>query len=90
MADEAYHRMMEEAYALQAEDRESFQQWVKEASREGFDRKGDPNHNAYYVASKLPPQLYEKFYSFCKQNDWSKSTGIKFAIHQLFLSENGF
>ena len=95
MADQQYHRMMEEAYALQSEedklsleDRESFQQWVKEANKEAFDRKDDPNHNAYYVASKLPPQLYKQFYAFCRTNNWSKSTAIKFAIHQLFSSSN--
>ena len=32
--------------------------------------------------------LYQQFYAFCKTNNWSKSTAIKFAIHQLFSSES--
>ena len=84
MADQKYHQMMEDAYRLQSEDRKAFQQWVKEANKQGWRRSDDPNHNAYYVASKLPPDLYQQFYAFCKTNNWSKSTAIKFAIHQLF------
>ena len=88
MDENDFHQKMQEAYSLQTEDRESFQEWVKEASKEGFNRKNDPNHNAYYVASKLPPRLYQRFYSFCKTNNWSKSTAVKFAIHQLFSAES--
>lgn len=80
--------MMAEAYALQSEDRKAFQQWVKEANRKGWRRSDDPNFNSYYVASKLPPQLYQQFYSFCKSNNWSKSTAIKFAIHKLLSPES--
>lgn len=86
MVDEDFHKMMEEAYQLQSQDRESFQQWVKEANKEEYNRVNDPNHNAYAVSSKLPPLLYRKFYKFCRTNNWSKSTAVKFAIHQL-LSE---
>ena len=46
--------MMAEAYALQSEDRQAFQQWVKDANKKGWRRSDDPNHNSYYVASKLP------------------------------------
>ena len=79
-----------DAYSLQSEDRKAFQKWVKRANKEGFHRANDPNHNAYFVASKLPPYLYASFYRFCKTNGWSKSTAIKFAIHQLLSSkQNG-
>ena len=88
-ADE-FQKATLDAYSLQSEDRKSFEDWAKEANKEGFHRANDPNHNAYYVASKLPPYLYASFYRFCKTNGWSKSTAIKFAIHQLLSSkQNG-
>ena len=90
-ADE-FHKTILEAYLLQSEDRESFENWVIRENRHRNDRpvETDPNHNAYYVASKLPPNLYKRFYSFCEKNHWSKSTAVKFAIHQLLSSkQNG-
>ena len=49
----------------------------------------DKKHgNDYYVAAKLPGKLYAQFYSLCQKQGWSKSTGIKYAIHQLFSSHN--
>tara|TARA_R100001443_G_scaffold109312_1_gene120537 strand:+ start:100 stop:453 length:354 start_codon:yes stop_codon:yes gene_type:complete len=74
--------------------RESFERWVREENRYReikLDHRGadlDPNFNAYYVAAKLPPYLYARFYNFCKTNNWSKSTAIKFAIHQLLSTES--
>tara|TARA_B100001063_G_scaffold72925_1_gene67117 strand:- start:33 stop:311 length:279 start_codon:yes stop_codon:yes gene_type:complete len=92
MNDNAFHEQMQEAYFIQEKDRESFQEWAIQASKElkQLDRKDDPNHNDYYVAVKLPPSQYQRFYTFCKSNDWSKSTALKFAIHQLLSSkQNG-
>ena len=89
MADEDFHKMMETAYALQSEDRKAFELWVKRENRNRNDRpvESDPNHNAYYVGSKLPPLLYRKLYQFCKTNNWSKSTAIKFFVHEFFSSK---
>ena len=90
-ADEVCEHIIQ-AYSLQSKDRKSFEDWVLKENRHRNDRpvETDPNHNAYYVASKLPPRLYRSFYNFCKTNGWSKSTAIKFAIHQLISSkQNG-
>ena len=46
------------------------------------------NGNDYYVAAKLPGNLYSDFYILCQQQGWSKSTGIKFAIDHLLKSLN--
>ena len=76
------------AYSLRIKDRRAFEDWVAKENKSKFDlASSDPNHNAYYVASKLPPYLYASFYRFCKTNGWSKSTAIKFAIHQLLSSK---
>ena len=42
--------------------------------------------NDYYVAAKLPGDLYSDFYILCVEQGWSKATGIKFAIHYLLQS----
>ena len=83
-----------ETFEVSDKVRESFERWVKEENRYReikLDHRGadlDPNMNAYYVASKLPPYLYARFYNFCKTNEWSKSTALKFAIHHLLSSKN--
>ena len=87
-ADQEFHETILEAYSLQEKDRKAFQKWAKEANKEGWRRGNDPNFNAYYVASKLPPNLYRRFFSFCEKNNWSKSTAVKFAIHHLLSSKN--
>ena len=77
-----------DAYSLRSKERKAFEDWVAKENRWKLDpATNDPNHNAYYVASKLPPYLYASFYRFCKTNGWSKSTAIKFAIHQLLSSK---
>ena len=88
MDEQSFHYEMDKAYSLQTQDRKAFEKWIDKARKEGWRRPNDPNFNAYYVAAKLPPSLYQRFYSFCKTNNWSKSTAIKFAIHQLFCSDN--
>jgi hypothetical protein len=71
-AEQKFHRTMQALYAAQKKD-------CTNSKR---------NCNDYYVAAKLPESQYIAFYAFLESKGWSKSTGIKFAIHQLLLSKN--
>jgi hypothetical protein len=87
-AEKEFHKTMAQAYSLQNKDRKSFQQWIRKENTSGWRRREDPHHNAFYVASKLPPDLYKQFYLFCEVNNFSRSTAVKYAIHFLLSSKN--
>ena len=39
--------------------------------------------NTSLVQAKLPSALYTKFYKLLKDQGWSKSTGVQYAIYKL-------
>ena len=39
--------------------------------------------NQYHVQAKLPAPLYREFQTLLKQNNWSITTGIQYAIHKI-------
>ena len=86
--EKEFHKTMAKAYSLQNKDRQSFKNWIKKENTSGWRRRDDPDHNAFHVASKLPPDLYKQFYLFCEVNNFSKSTAVKYAIHFLLSSKH--
>ena len=45
------------------------------------------NRNGYHVQAKLPPDLYQQFWALLKAKNFSKSTGVQYAIYQLLQNE---
>ena len=64
---EEFHQMMRDLYA-------------KQHQSETFSRIDE---NQYHVQAKLPSPLYTKFYQLLKDQGWSKSTGVQYAIYKL-------
>ena len=43
--------------------------------------------NECHVQAKLPPDLYQQFWRFLKAKNFSKSTGVQYAIFQTLKNE---
>lgn len=59
--------------------------WLYETKRAGQSEDGF----RYIARARLPGHLYEPFYRFNEEHDFSMSTGIQFAIYSL-LKSHGF
>lgn len=71
---------------------ESFAEWKSasfiDARRE---RKSDGtalDQNGYHVQAKLPPDLFREFWALIKAKNFSKSTGVQYAIYKLIQDES--
>ena len=75
---------MEPTGSPQNNDYDNFHQKMRQLYKDQQPLVDKKEGNDHYVAAKLPGQLFSEFYSFCKARKWSRSTGVKYAIHQLF------
>ena len=68
---------------------ESFAEWKerafgKDTQKETF---GPISGNQYHVQAKLPPALYREFWALIKARNFTKSTGVQYAIYKLLQNE---
>ena len=68
---EEFHAMMRRLYQEQRKPPEE------------RDRSISRYDNSSLVQAKLPSALYTKFYQLLKEQNWSKSTGVQYAIYKL-------
>lgn len=50
--------------------------------KQGRAKRGEAR-DAYHVQAKLPGDLYAQFFQWLKDNHFSKSRGVQYAIHKL-------
>ena len=63
---------------------DNFHQYMRALYREQHrEEELGPEANQYHVQAKLPAALYREFHEVLKKNNWSISTGIQYAVHQL-------
>ena len=74
---------------------ESFADWKSSAfenaqteRRESGDQTLRADSNSYHVQAKLPSDLYQEFYAFLKAKNFSKSTGVQYAIYKVIHDES--
>ena len=73
---------------------ESFADWKSNAfknaraeRRENGDQTMRADSNNYHVQAKLPADLYQQFWALIKAKNFSKSTGVQYAIFQTLKNE---
>ena len=71
---------------------DAFADWksgsFKQARRDRTETGAALDPNGYHVQAKLPPDLYQGFYSLLKAKGFTKSTGVQYAIFKLLESES--
>ena len=70
---------------------ESFAEWKervlgKDARKETFGPLTGTG-NQYHVQAKLPPALFREFWALIKAKNFTKSTGVQYAIYKLIQDE---
>ena len=73
---EEFHAMMKRLYDEQ-------RQPVKRDEKGRFATSGLSSEGSYLVQAKIPGALYRKFYQLLKQQEWSRSKGVQYAIYKL-------
>ncbi len=68
---EDIHQQMAEAYELQREFDEG-------------KRTTESSYNEYLVQAKLEPPLFKLFWSYCREHDLNRSSGIKSILTKFF------
>ena len=73
---------------------DSFADWKSTAfknaraeRRENGDQTMRADSNNYHVQAKLPSDLYLQFWALLKAKNFSKSTGVQYAIYKLIQDE---
>ena len=68
---------------------ESFAEWKERAFGKATQKEtfGPLTRNQYLVQAKLPPALYREFWALIKAKNFTKSTGVQYAIYKLIQDE---
>ena len=64
-------------------DDEAFHEQMRAAYKLQGTLKDNRNGNDYHVQAKLPASLYSQFWNLLKKQNWSKTTGVRYAIYKL-------
>ena len=73
---EEFHAMMKRLYDEQ-------RQPVTRDEKGRFASSDTSSQRSYLVQAKIPGALYRKFYQLLKQQEWSRSKGVQYAIYKL-------
>ena len=70
---------------------ETFAEWksasFKDARKTRLETGEALDTNGYHVQAKLPPDLFREFWALIKAKNFSKSTGVQYAIYKLLQDE---
>lgn len=70
---------------------ETFAEWksasFKDARKSRLETGEALDTNGYHVQAKLPPDLYQEFWAFLKAKNFTKSTGVQYAIYKVIHDE---
>ena len=64
-------------------DDQTFHEQMRAAYKAQGSLEDNQEGNDYHVQVKLPGPLYSQFWQLLKEQNWSKATGVKYAIYKL-------